>query len=630
MAGLSRNLALACLAALAAVAPPCGHAAAAALAPVTVEAPHYGDVLFHVYQDDWYDAIVRSEAYRAAGLLGPHEGDAELLLGGLYLSFGQHARAAEVFQRLLDKPSTPPAVRGRAWFQLGKTLYARGYHGESGEALRHAAGLLPPEMEAERRVLLAQGLMELGRFDEAARELADWTGPEDWRSFGRYNLGVALIRAGRLDQGLAVLEGVAAAEAPTEELAALRDKANVAIGYSSLQADRPAAARVALERVRLDGPQSSKALLGAGWAAAGEGRFEEALVPWTELRGRGLLDAAVQESYLAVPYAYARLTAERQAALSYEVAIAAFDGEQRRIAESIEAIRNGRMLAALQEGGAAVDGGRVPALALPTDAPESRYLYHLMAGHEFQEAWKDFRTLQWFESGLVQRSEEIEAFAELVAARRERLAITVPVLTSRLQRGELDAAERRDASLRAWLDRARNDGDWTLLAAGDEQRQLAALAGVEARLAGAAGDPSLDDLREKARMQRGVLQWTLESSGKERAWRIDRGLRSVERQLSEARQRNLRVNEALEAEPGRSERFAGQIESLRPRIAALSGRLEVAKRRQAEFLASLAIAELDTQRQRLAEYSAQARYSLAALYDRGSAAGGRAGPEAQP
>ena len=87
---------------------------------------------------------------------------------------------------------------------------------------------------------------------------------------------------------------------------ALRDKANLAIGYARLQAGEPEAARAALERVRLSGPQSSKALLGAGWADAAAKQFEAALLPWQELQGRNLLDAAVQESYLAVPYAIRR------------------------------------------------------------------------------------------------------------------------------------------------------------------------------------------------------------------------------------------------------------------------------------------------------------------------------------
>ncbi len=42
-------------------------------------------------------------------------------------------------------------------------------------------------------------------------------------------------------------------------------------------------------------------------------------MPWMELRSRDLLDAAVQESYLMVPYAFGKLGAQSQAAEYYEI-----------------------------------------------------------------------------------------------------------------------------------------------------------------------------------------------------------------------------------------------------------------------------------------------------------------------
>ncbi len=46
-----------------------------------------------------------------------------------------------------------------------------------------------------------------------------------------------------------------------------------------------------------------------------------------ELRNRSLLDSAVQESYLAVPYAFSKLNANAQSAEFYESAVKSFDAE---------------------------------------------------------------------------------------------------------------------------------------------------------------------------------------------------------------------------------------------------------------------------------------------------------------
>ena len=99
--------------------------------------------------------------------------------------------------------------------------------------------------------------------------------------------------------------------------------------------------------MRLEGPQSNKALLGAGWADSAEKRYTKALAPWLELRGRNMLDAAVQESYLAVPYAYAQLDANKQAAEQYMLAVDGVRQESQRIDQSIAAIRSGQLLDAI-------------------------------------------------------------------------------------------------------------------------------------------------------------------------------------------------------------------------------------------------------------------------------------------
>ena len=121
---------------------------------------------------------------------------------------------------------------------------------------------------------------------------------------------------------------------------ALRDKANVALGYAWLQASHPVEAKPSLQRVRLDGPFSNKALLGVGWSDAETDDYRAALAPWLVLRDRSLLDSAVQESMLAVPYAFAQLGADKQAADHYVDAIEAFSGEIVRLTRSIEAIEN--------------------------------------------------------------------------------------------------------------------------------------------------------------------------------------------------------------------------------------------------------------------------------------------------
>ncbi len=119
------------------------------------------------------------------------------------------------------------------------------------------------------------------------------------------------MRKERLAEAARYLDRVGTMQTRSQELLSLKDKANLALGFALLQAQRAADAKPILQRIRLEGPYSSKALLGVGWADAGMGEFKRALVPWLALRKRSLLDSAVQESFLTVPYAYSAVGGHR-------------------------------------------------------------------------------------------------------------------------------------------------------------------------------------------------------------------------------------------------------------------------------------------------------------------------------
>src|SRR6202453_3082752 len=117
------------------------------LPPHDVKDLHYGDVLFYFYQDDYFDAITRLLAARELDRIPHTQGEAELLLGGLYLSLGEHVEAGKIFEALLNQ-NTSEAGRNKAWFYLGKVWYQRGYMQESERALRQVSDKIDPRISA--------------------------------------------------------------------------------------------------------------------------------------------------------------------------------------------------------------------------------------------------------------------------------------------------------------------------------------------------------------------------------------------------------------------------------------------------------------------------------------------------
>jgi hypothetical protein len=597
--------------------------------PQVVRDLHWGDVLFYFYQGDYLQALTRLGASQDFNRVSHHGVEAELLKGGLYLSLGQHEQAGRIFKALLND-NVPLDVRNRAWFYLAKVWYQRNYLEDSATALASIRGALPGDLEPERHLLEAQVLMYLNRYDEAIRALERWQPVGDqsdvWSSYARFNIGVALVRQDRVEEAAELLNEVGQIAVPTEELAALRDKANLALGFAWLKANRPADAKKVLQRVRLEGPQSNKALLAVGWADSAEKRFNKALAPWTELRDRDILDAAVQESYLAVPYAYAQLAANGQAAEQYVTAVEAFAKESQRIDQSIQAIRDGKMLDAIVDNDKADQVGWYWQLQNLPDAPETRYLYHLMATHEFQEGLKNYRDLKLMQRNLATWALSVSAFEDMVDTRRRAFEQRQPGLQKALDTVDLEGMEAQKNELESRLAAAERDNDVAALAIAREQEQWAKVQQIEAALAKAdQNDPMVQEIREKARLIRGKLLWDFNASYKARLWRARKETRELDVEYKEARRRSVLVERARGDYPARTEEFARRVATLPPRIDGLTARLEATAQAQNRYLASIAIKELEQQKQRLASYSLQARFALASIYDKaasGSASDG--------
>ena len=582
-----------------------------------VREPHYGEVLFYFYQQQYFSALSHLMTAQYFGRLGAHVDEAELLRGGMLLSYGQHLEAGRIFEHLIES-GAPPATRDRAWFYLAKIRYQRGYSSEAEQALARIEGKLPGDLDDERQVLHAFLLMGRQEYQQAAALLDGLRGKSEWVHYGRYNLGVALVKAGETAKGITLLEQIGRTPVKGEELAALRDKANVALGFSYLQDGWPELARTHLERVRLDGLMSNKALLGMGWAYSAREQQEKALVHWEELKGRDLLDAAVQESLMAVPYALGKLGAYQRSLEQYEVAIDIYTREMTRLDGAIAAIRAGKLGTLLLGDDKIEEMGWFWKLERLPDTPESVYLAQLIAGHDFQEALKNYRDLRFAQARLEQWSSDLGIYQDMLTTRRAAFSSRLPaVLGSRRTQDYARLTAARDRYAKE-LARIETESDSLPLATEKEQELLTRLERSRQRLARRLDTSG--ETQERYRLVRGLLTWDLATDFKPRLWQAQKSLNELDRLLQETQTRRSTLEQAQTQEPRRFDAFALRIRALAPRISTLQDQTKVLVRAQEAHLGELAIAQLRQQQERLANYLTQARFAVAQIYDRSSGA----------
>jgi hypothetical protein len=376
--------------------------AASTAAPEDLKDLYFGEALYYAYQEDWFEAIARldSELWQYRGLDEPeldslysHVGQAEFSVGDFELAYRMHYRAGRAITAVIEG-NVEDAVRNEAIFRLARIYFQKDQPENAQLAVHRIRGVVPVKIRDDLAFLRAHIALANGRNAEAVRILKELQSEKSLEGFSSYNLGIALLRNANEQDGRKALDRTGQLVSALPATLAIKDKSNLVLGYKLLEEQKHEGAKLVLDRVRLNGPFSNRALLGSGWADASAGNFERALVPWSILAEREVTDPAVQEALLALPFAYGKLNVHGRAALLYGSALAAFGGEIDKLSASIKSIREGNFLRALVREELKQDANWVVKLRELPETPETYYLLDLMASHDFQESFKNYFDLE--------------------------------------------------------------------------------------------------------------------------------------------------------------------------------------------------------------------------------------------
>lgn len=595
--------------------------------------PWFGEALYYAYQDHYFEALERldteiAQHYRVdereLDSLHPFIGHAEFSVGDFELYYRMHHRAGRAIRAVLEA-DVDDLVRNEAAYRLARIHFQKDQSEAALRALDGMRGPVPEAIRGDIEFLRANLYLTTGRPTEAVDVLQGLQGSGSLKGFSAYNLGIALLQDGRPDAALAQLERSGRLKADDPAALAIRDKSNLVLGTLRFESEEFDAAQRSLDRVRLAGPFSNQALLRAGWADASAENFERALVPWGLLAEREATDIAVQEAWLALPYAYSKLDVHGRAALLYGEAVESLDGELDKVDASITNIRDGEFLKALVREEIRLDADWVIRLRSLPNAPETFYLMALMASHDFQTALQNYLDLADLRAKLAAWRGGLAAFDDLIALRRRYYEPELPAMDARFR--ELDARMRLrleqrkhlDAQLQKLLVAPRPE----LLATADEHAWAARLTALEAKLPELEGEGALA-LRARIDRLRGVLTWAIETQYPERLTDAHRHLRELNTDVEALTAQYDAFVRARQAAAHSYVGYDGRIRGLRARIGEALERVARLMSRQGHRLETVAINELAARRDLLETYQNRARFAFADSYDRAAKAQARA------
>ncbi len=590
---------------------------------------YFGEALYCAFQEEWFDAIARLDTELALyhGIDEPeldtlyhHINQAEFAVGDFELAYRMHRRAGRAITAVIEG-NVDDQVRNEAIFRLARIYFQKDQPVNALYAVERIRGAVPPNIRDDLAFLRAQILLANGRFAEAARILKELQGAKRLEGFSTYNLGIALLREGKEQEGRQYLDRTGQIKSNQALTLAIKDKSNLVLGSKLLSEENFEGARQVLDRVRLNGPFSNRALLGAGWADASRERFERALVPWSILVTREVTDAAVQEAMLALAYAYGKLNVHSKAALLYGSALKKFGIEVDKLGASIKSIREGHFLRALVREELKQDANWIVKLRMLPQTPETYYLLDLMASHDFQESLKNYLDLEQLRKKLASWEGDLSVFEEIIEQRRAYYQPLLPAIDREFRRLDsqmrlrLEQRDRIEQRLEAMLVAPRPD----YLATAGERIISERIARLENELDHDGTDmPGGIDARIKR--LRGVLHWNIHTEYDRRFTEAHKHLRDLNHEVDLLKKQYTAFVRTRQAATQSYEGYNDGIRSQRFLIRAAMGKVGELMARQGHMLETMAVNELTRRRERLAEFQIKARFALADSYDRATRA----------
>ena len=590
---------------------------------------YFGEALYYAFQGDWFDAIARldTELMQHYGVDEPerdtlhyHINQAEFDVGDFELHYRMHQRAGRAITAVIEGNVEEP-VRNEAIFRLARIYFQKDQPLNALYAVERISGTVPPKIRNDLAFLRAQILMVNGRFAEAARILRDLQDAESLEGFSTYNLGIALLKDGKALEGRQYLDRTGRIDSNDALTLAIKDKSNLVLGSKLLEEKKFEEAKHVLDRVRLNGPFSNRALLGSGWADAFQGRFERALVPWSTLVTREVTDASAQEVMLAVPYAYGKLNVHSKAAVMYGSALEKFSTEIDKLGASIKSIREGHFLRALVREELKQDANWVVKLRKLPQTPETYYLLELMASHDFQESLKNYFDLEQLRKKLKDWQGDLDAFEEIIEQRRAYYEPLLPAIDRKFRRLDsqmrlrLEQRDRIEKRLKAMLVVPRPD----YLATSKERIIREQIALLERKLA-AGGTAVSSGVEARIKRLRGVLHWSIYTEYDRRFTEAHKHLRDLNHEVDQLKRQ---YNAFVRTRQAATQSYEGYDDVIRRQKFLIQKAWEKVGElmaRQGHMLETMAVNELTRRLERLAEFQIKARFAMADSYDRATRA----------
>lgn len=619
----------------------------------------YQQVLYEYYQGDFFLALTKMAILQQKfpdGLtqipdfLKGNQIEPELLKGGMSLAYGLDNQAADIFLRLL-KNNTEDEITAYSWLLLGKTYYQKRQYSDAARAFQQISQDAAEEFfeQATRdnwfymQSQLHGFLLTQGAGSTDIQWLEQLSDDSIYRDYVQYNQALALLQKGESQQAISRLSALADNQSNfvmrwmdwadpifsaneqqdvDSERDAIRDRANLTLGYTLLQNDEPHQAFKVFENIRTDGLDAEAALLGYGWAAAKKDELQIALGIWQRLMHMSQNSEYTLEAYLASAYAYEKAFAPRQSLQVLQLGLQRFEQALVDLAQAEQQVNQRQfILGLLPNTSQSKKKSEDISLSLRDKGQQlnSTQLFNsVTVSSEFRAGLSALEESRDLQQNLQSWQQRMQQYHLMLDERQvERLKRAKQILQNRTLE-QLPPLQTQRDSLAQIIDTAKYQQDGQVFMGQQSQawldrvkRSKKRLTVIEQLKKQLDQPPLADSYLRRVERVAGRLVWQASEAYSANQWQAQKALNQLDSEIAKAQQRQLQLLSQLAVKPD----FAEQ----RLRVSQLAQRIDAAIAKNADLqdalISQLSNTFIQTHKQKVANYILQAQLAMVRLSD---------------
>ncbi len=592
---------------------------------------HYQRMLFAYFQDDFFSALSLYEHVEKTSDLDQtkvsNPGIEPILLkGAMSLAYGLDLQAKTAFNHALNQHGSVKAQQ-TAWLLLGKSLYRQGQYSSAADALNNidltqAESLIEPSAFDELLYLITN-LRSKGFAIHQGHERLVYRLSEDspYRLYINYNKGVAFAQQLDMENAIAALSKATQASpsnnfdwfdwwTPTysheqNEIEALKDRANLPLGYIFLAQNKANEAVNAFQQIRIDSMDTHAGLLGLGWGAAQQQDYPLSLSIWQRLIDAKSNDEYEFDAYLASAFAYEQASSPSGAFNVLTQGLLRFAVAQQRLSDVRQLLQDEQLIYDV------LSGSQI----------EHGLLASLLTSEPLQLAMQQLQEVQDIEHHHSQWLGKLNSFQQLLVEREALASRRMDELASHDAFTRLLPLQQEQQRLHSLIVQAEKSENNTLLLDADLlltidrlERAKSAVESIQRQQIALSQPPLSARYKERVKRLEGIVSWQASEGSEGRLHQAKSQLNEVTELLLTTKANQTKLQNRLHAAPD----YSAQKSQIAGLSQQLLSQIEQNKRLKSALLKKCkegVLAEINLRSQQLTYYQRHAKMEIARLQD---------------